>query len=172
MLRMTRKGVGRLMGAVFKSDGNRSLVIEFLLYFSSLLYPPTVRIMNRRSFLQQMAASGLLVGLPVFGTMPGSPDWHRYSRPDLLAIIDDADSVREIGRAYRRLFPAHNDVQTLGLMLQAETNRLALPSKIPADRLSQCVQADFAHGRTVQIKGWILSITEARQCALFSLLSS
>ena len=31
------------------------------------------------------------------------------------------------------------------------------------------VRDDFAHGRTVVIEGWVLAVTEARQCALFSL---
>jgi hypothetical protein len=31
------------------------------------------------------------------------------------------------------------------------------------------VQRDFAAGRTVMLDGWVLAVTEARQCALFSL---
>jgi hypothetical protein len=32
------------------------------------------------------------------------------------------------------------------------------------------VARDFADGHTVLVDGWVLSVTEARQCALFSLL--
>jgi hypothetical protein len=32
------------------------------------------------------------------------------------------------------------------------------------------IQRDFAEGRTVLLDGWVLSVTEARQCALYSLL--
>jgi hypothetical protein len=35
---------------------------------------------------------------------------------------------------------------------------------------SSLVHDDFDAGRTVVLLGWILSATEARQCALFSLL--
>ena len=34
------------------------------------------------------------------------------------------------------------------------------------------VRDDFAAGRTVLVGGWVLSVTEARQCALFSLVSA
>ena len=118
-----------------------------------------------------MAASGLMAGLPVFEKIKGAPGRHPYSQPDLLAILDDAEAVREIGREYRRRFPVHDAAETLGRMFEAETQRSALAGHTPMEKLSRCVQADFAHGRIVQINGWILSITEARQCALFSLLS-
>ena len=118
--------------------------------------------MNRRFFLQTMAASGLMAGFPVFPPGSDAPAWHRYSQPDLLDILDDDDAVRAIGHAYRRRFPAHDDAQTLGGMLAEER----------AERLSTRVQADFAHGRTIQLNGWILSVTEARQCALYSLMVS
>ena len=34
--------------------------------------------------------------------------------------------------------------------------------------LNQKIQQDFEAGRTVVVNGWVLSQTEARQCALFS----
>jgi len=38
--------------------------------------------------------------------------------------------------------------------------------------LDQKVKQDFETGNTVLVKGWVLSVTEARQCALFSLANS
>ena len=35
--------------------------------------------------------------------------------------------------------------------------------------IEEFVQADFENGETVVVRGWVLSRTEARQCALFSL---
>jgi hypothetical protein len=35
--------------------------------------------------------------------------------------------------------------------------------------IDDTVHEDFAAGRTVVVDGWVLSVTEARQCALFSL---
>jgi hypothetical protein len=34
------------------------------------------------------------------------------------------------------------------------------------------VRADFAAGRVIAVRGWLLSRTEARRCALFSLPSA
>jgi hypothetical protein len=39
----------------------------------------------------------------------------------------------------------------------------------PAESIRSQIQADFAADRTVMLDGWVLSVTEARQCALFSL---
>jgi hypothetical protein len=38
-----------------------------------------------------------------------------------------------------------------------------------ATTLDQQIKNDFITGNMVMVDGWILSVTEARQCALFSL---
>jgi hypothetical protein len=38
--------------------------------------------------------------------------------------------------------------------------------------LENKVENDFKTGKIAVIKGWVLSLTEARQCALFSILQS
>ena len=38
--------------------------------------------------------------------------------------------------------------------------------------VAQQVRNDFAAGRIVLVDGWVLSATEARQCALFSLAAA
>ena len=43
---------------------------------------------------------------------------------------------------------------------------LGPPHVTPAEQ----VRRDFAEGRTVEVQGWVLSVTEARQCALYSLV--
>ena len=121
--------------------------------------------MKRRSFLQRLAASSVLTCFPAWGAGSAAPGWRRYSHPNLLDILDDAEAVRRIGHSYRRRYPAHDDVETLGQLLQAEAEHTG--RKDPA----AWVQADFKHGRVVQVEGWILSVTEARQCALYSFLS-
>jgi hypothetical protein len=45
-----------------------------------------------------------------------------------------------------------------------------LPDSRIRDQLDQLVLADFARGDTVLLDGWLLARTEARQCALCSLL--
>jgi|SRR5689334_2242038 len=97
--------------------------------------------MDRREFLC------LSLGAVVL-TVPAREDATAPS--DLLSMLGP-ERVRDIGEQYRRLVPEEND-----------WTRLSAP--IPAR-----VRYDFETGRTVLVNGWVLSVTEARQCALFSL---
>lgn len=120
--------------------------------------------MDRRQFLRS-ATAGLVAGasLPVAlvaaadatSVGPGSA----FARPDLLTVLG-AERVRAIGAWYRRTTPTEADV---GALLAA------LGARERADERA-LVRRDFADERTVLVDGWLLSITEARQCALFSLL--
>ena len=65
-----------------------------------------------------------------------------------------AERVHAIGVRYREATPAERDAAAL----RAAIGPAAL------------VARDFADSRTVLVDGWVLSVTEARQCALFSLL--
>jgi hypothetical protein len=86
------------------------------------------------------------------------------ARPDLLALLGP-ERVREIGARYRVMVPAEADTDALLRAIAA-----ARPPAPPDAGIQDAVRADFARGRTVVVHGWVLSATEARQCALFSLL--
>jgi len=81
--------------------------------------------------------------------------------------------VREIGASYREKFNKENhEKQLIGILLTDSTNKVVPVTSEEAvinSLLEQKIQKDFETGNTVIIKGWILSVTEARQCALFSL---
>ena len=99
--------------------------------------------MDRRHFLQ-LSAVGVVTNL----THKVGTGQEAF---DLLPLLGP-ESVREIGRRYREMAPAELLV--------------AWPRRARA----AMVRDDFAAGRTVVIDGWVLSVTEARQCALYSLL--
>jgi hypothetical protein len=42
-------------------------------------------------------------------------------------------------------------------------------SKDHSEQITGKIKADFAAGRTITLEGWVISITEARQCALNSI---
>jgi hypothetical protein len=89
--------------------------------------------------------------------------------PQLPGVLHDEQVVRDLGRRYRMEVPAEDDVRAL---TQAIMARQYTTSPLPLRaRVSDQVRRDFADGTTVSLNGWILSVTEARQCALFSLLS-
>ena len=81
--------------------------------------------------------------------------------------------MREIGASYREKFNNENhEKQLINILLTDSTNKVVSVTSEEAvinSLLDQKIQKDFETGNTVIIKGWILSVTEARQCALFSL---
>src|SRR5213083_1538529 len=102
--------------------------------------------MNRRDFLRISALGAAVL------TVAARED--AAAHPDLLSVLGP-EPVRAIGAQYRRLVPAEND-------------RIRLRAAILAPRMSivAMVRRDFDTGRTVLVNGWVLSATEARQCAL------
>jgi hypothetical protein len=65
--------------------------------------------------------------------------------------------------------PAERDAEALraAILAAPRASRLGETPRVP---VAELVRSDFAEGRTVVVHGWVLSVTEARQCALFSLL--
>jgi hypothetical protein len=124
-------------------------------------------VMNRRNFLRVASATAL--GAALSGCAPDSTyDDRALARPELLAAVG-ADTVRAIGAKYRAAVRAEHDVASLrAAILQSRpwTARF-LGSRVT---IADQVRADFERRRTVVVDGWILSETEARQCAIASLL--
>lgn len=128
-------------------------------------------VMKRRSFLQKAAATTLTTCLPGALFAASAPGWHAYALPELLHILGDEHWVRDIGLAYREKYPAHDKIQPLIQSLHPSTLESATMTT-SAQRLKERVRNDFEQGRTLQLNGWIVSLTEARQCALYSFLNS
>jgi hypothetical protein len=88
----------------------------------------------------------------------------RLAQPLTLSLIWDDKSIVDIGNKYRQQ-SGENKERTLvrKLLANAENDKAAI------NALDKTISNDFASGKTVQIDGWILSLTEARQCALFAI---
>lgn len=114
-----------------------------------------------------MAATGA-AGLMLAPRASGQSARSILAHPHLLEIFRDDPLVRTLGTRYREMTPAENDAETLMRAILADAAKEK--SGPLAAQLQARVQQDFAQGRTVTLHGWILSVTEARQCALFSLL--
>ena len=120
--------------------------------------------MKRREFIG-IAAGGAAASL-VWPTSATASDT-ALARPRLLDVLRDERLVRELGQRYRAMVPAEDDARALVGAILPETKR-GSGSSLRA-RLDEHVRSDFTAGRTVTVKGWIISVTEARQCALYSL---
>jgi len=130
--------------------------------------------MNRRQFLGLSATNALFAGLTGGACGAGADaafDLDALARPDLLSILG-ADVVRSIGLRYRRLVPRENHAQALHATILVTRPWPARVSWLVRSSIADMVRDDFAAGRTIVVQGWVLSATEARQSALFSLLSA
>ena len=122
--------------------------------------------LDRRQFLQ-LSALGILATVAASAcAAPGDRADAAVDRPQLLAMLGP-ERVRELGAHYRASTPSENSVDALRAALS--TGRGPQNPTIKNGSLDGQIRDDFAAGRTVMIDGWVLSVTEARQAALFSL---
>src|SRR4051812_14507646 len=119
--------------------------------------------LDRRKFLKV----GLIAAIAgAGGSACTNRDSETIDRPDLLAMLGP-DRVRALGAKYRARVPAEDSSHALQSAVEDARSTLHLPW--PRKSIDQAVRDDFANGRMVLVDGWVLSVTEARQCALFSL---
>jgi hypothetical protein len=121
--------------------------------------------MKRRNFILSAAAGIGAVGISTYYFMRGVEFDIVLARPVSLAPILNAQAIHTIGNRYRADTPGETSTRSLVRVLNA-----TLPERngSVASRLEETITNDFATGKTVLVDGWILSVTEARQCALAS----
>ena len=132
--------------------------------------------MKRREFIgiAAVGAAGVVVSTPARAEASLADT---LARPRLVDILHEERIVRELGRRYRETVPGEDNADVLARAilgaphadLHAPTARVSEAATLRT-RIDERVQRDFVAGRTVTLHGWIVSVTEARQCALFSLL--
>jgi hypothetical protein len=101
------------------------------------------------------------------------------ARPDraerLLTALGRPESAAVVGRRYLAAHPQEADRASLAAQLDADL-RCQDCDPLQADRpalragLSRQIRIDFARSRVVRVEGWVLSVTEARLCALAALM--
>lgn len=116
--------------------------------------------LDRRSFLQ-VGALGVIAAVAT--TVCTRENDRSLDQPFLIATLGP-ERVRELGSHYRAQTP--HESTAIALRSAIESGR---GSRVFRKSIDDIVQDDFADGRTVLIDGWLLSVTEARQAALFSL---
>jgi hypothetical protein len=91
------------------------------------------------------------------------------AQPQSLALIWDKETIIAIGNDYRLRVPDEKSESELveELLRDAPDDVKALNSFIEMK-----IKNDFEKNNTVNVNGWILSTTEARQCALLSTLKN
>ena len=126
--------------------------------------------MNRRHFITRAAAGTLALGLPnPWRWASPSAELRALARPALRDMLGES-RVRELGAQYQAMYPKEREAEILRSAILSGDIPALMDSPTLHAVLAARIRDDFAAGRTVLVKGWVLSVTEARQCALFSLL--
>ena len=121
--------------------------------------------MDRRRFIEKTAA-GLVAGVSIWGCADNPDDARALAQPAVLEMLG-AERTREIGTLYRAAVPQESTAAALrSAISSSRPSGIALSFRRPIDTQ---VHDDFEDGRTIIVGGWVLSQTEARQCALYSL---
>lgn len=122
--------------------------------------------LDRRRFFQ-VTAAGMAASLTNSACARDTgKDGQALATPALLEMLG-AERVRQIGMEYRATVPNENTAAALRAAISSSQHK-----QFPwAGRgsIENQIRDDFAAGRTVVVSGWVLSETEARQCALYSL---
>lgn len=122
--------------------------------------------MKRQQFVLLGAAGIAALAVPSYWYYFTDADYDPVlARPEALSLIWEDAAIRDIGKKYQAM-PAGESRQR-GLVNALSTLN-AKESKATAAAIEQQIKKDFETGNTVLVDGWILSKTEARQCALFA----
>ncbi len=123
--------------------------------------------MKRKYFI--ITGSLTVIGLPF-----AFKEIKQYNKPNILTIPSllkhfcDKKTLKQIGVDYRALTPAENEKHKL-IDLIFKKSIKSLDNSLIEGLLEKKIQEDFLSYRTIILQGWVISITEARQCALLSL---
>ena len=132
--------------------------------------------MKRRTFIWVSTAAAITLALPVASCSTTPSLEEILSSPKTLLAIKDMDTIRELGNSYMVSVPSETTRELLMHLLLRDTtgNAVFKPSEATALQqfIGKKIKNDFTMGELVFLKGWVLSKTEARQCALNALLKN
>jgi hypothetical protein len=120
---------------------------------------------DRRRFL---ALGAIVVAGAAASACKGASEARAFGQPELLTPLGP-DVVRRLGQRYRKSVPTESDATQLEAAIRA-SRPWAARVGVRHPPIAEQVRDDFDAGRTVVVDGWLLSVTEARQCALYSAL--
>lgn len=123
--------------------------------------------MKRRNFVLLTGIGISAIAIPTWYYKYRDPENDQLlSEPELLSYIWDDNTISEIGMLYLEKFSDENSEPKL---IELLSNNVSTDIIENTEMLNQQITNDYKTGNTIMIAGWILSKTEARQCALFSL---
>ncbi len=130
--------------------------------------------MNRKKFIwfAVVAAAGAAVPVLINNIRKKRLLSRPFAYPSFLACFMNESTIRKIGIACRLMKLTENSKAKLEQVLDAAIAKRNPSGKTDSqltDELEKETIYNFQTNKTIIADGWVLSITEARQCALFSL---
>jgi hypothetical protein len=126
--------------------------------------------MQRRKFIQVSAVGTTAIAITGISCKGHHPAFYNIlDKPSQLSRICDLNTIRGIGMAYRLQAPAETGADKLADLLSADSAGKTISSTddlFIQNLINQKIKHDFETGNIVIVKGWVLTVTEARQCAL------
>ena len=133
--------------------------------------------MKRKTFLTLTVMGAATLTVPFLNCTTHVSDFDKLlSVPNMLSHLRDAKTIKEIGKAYGSKIPDEYSIKKIEALLVRNDEGTAITETTrPADIhafINKNIRNDFTTGKTVIVKGWVLSVSEARQSALLSLIPS
>ena len=130
--------------------------------------------MKRKTFIYLSVTGAVATGLSSLYCHKPAGHWKTIlGQPEFLSHICDAKTILGIGNAYRLLVPTETKADQLVDLLMTNKDGNSISGTQDSSSIiafvNQNMEKDFKTGETIVVSGWVLSVTEARQCALFSL---
>jgi hypothetical protein len=122
--------------------------------------------MKRRKFVLLSSAVGTAIVLKTFASFNNELKPEFISEANSLHLIWNRNTLNDIGVKYRALFPGENISETLKKTLRGDL----LDQYSIRKELENRITKDFETDQIIILDGWLISLTEARQCALYSIL--
>jgi hypothetical protein len=123
---------------------------------------------KRRHFIKLTAISAGAVCIPFLHGCISKTFNAALAQPLFLSHIFDAKTMQATGLAYIKQTPAEDNKSTLSTLLTEGSNITNSTDALAVHTYyDKRTKDDFAALKTVVVNGWVLAVTEARQCALY-----
>jgi hypothetical protein len=127
--------------------------------------------MKRRIFIKFSGYTAAAVAIPFLNSCKENAFNPAIAQPQFLSHFFDEKTTLETGQVYLKQRPEENNKNKIVDLL---TNKSSVSATSDAKTvyadMGKKVQQDFEKGEIVIVDGWVLSVTEARQCALYALM--
>ena len=126
--------------------------------------------MERRTFIKLSSFTASAIYITQFESCKPGAQTITLSQPQFFSHFVNEDVIKQAGANYLKLVPAESNKEKLISVLMENVSAASSDIVALESAMDKKIQNDFDNRNTIIVNGWILSVTEARQCALFSLI--